>query len=105
MDMPKPDESTDKAGKTGVLMTLGNLILSPLYYADSKWGLAASAALSSAAVYKLHEIGKEKRLGANTAHKAAKFFGAKTDDVGNAFDNVIEGGAAVFDALAPSKSS
>ena len=104
--MPKHGESADKAQKTGVLIAVGNVLLSPLYYADTKLGLAASLALTSAAIYKLHELGKSRRPGANTLNQVNTFFSSQTDtrssEIENSFRNVVNGGAAIFDEFVPS---
>ena len=103
--MPGNEIATDDAGKTGTLLSLGNLILAPLYWADTRLGLSASILATAAFLYGAHEVGKNRRPLENATNRANSFFGAKTGDksteVENALANIAVGGAAMFDELFP----
>lgn len=101
--MSKEGQSQEKVQKTGLLMGLVNLIVSPLYIVDSKMGLTVAIAANAAVLYQLHELGKSRRPGSNAINKIKTFFSSQTDtnssEVNNAFRNIINGGAAVHDEL------
>lgn len=103
--MPKGDVSTEDTQKTALLLGVGNLILSPLYYVNAKLGITASLALTAAAIYELHELGKSRRPAGNAVNKANNFFssitGAESSDIDNAVKNIVNGGAAVYDQITP----
>jgi hypothetical protein len=103
--MQKNEVSTDQAGKISVLMGALNFLLAPIYWANSKVGLAASISLTGAAIYGLHEVGKEERAGENAVHNVSKFFspltGAPSSDMKNALQNIAKGGEVIFDKFAP----
>lgn len=94
---------TDDIGKTGTLISLGNLLLAPLYWADSRIGISATILGTAAFLYGAHEVGKNRRPEANTVNRLNSFFGAKTGDqsteVQNALANIAVGGAAIFDEV------
>lgn len=103
--MLKDEIQTDDIGKTGALIGLGTLLLSPLLWADSKLGLSAVIVGVTAFLYGAHEVGKERRPLENRVNQANTFFGARTGDksteVHNALANIAVGGAALFDELLP----
>ena len=98
----KEDKELEEAKKTGILLGVGNLLLWPVYYADSRWGVVASVAASAAALYGLHELGKSRRSD-NPLNQANNFFaqqtGASSNSIDNAFKNLVHGGAAVYDEI------
>lgn len=99
--MPKNEIDPEKALKTGVVLGLINLILSPLWLLDAKLGVTASIALSAVAVYQFAQLGRERRPGSNAVNTANNFFvslfGGSSTDMENTTRNVANGGAAVFD--------
>ncbi|WP_298628272.1 hypothetical protein [uncultured Legionella sp.] len=103
--MQRDEIQTDDIGKTGALIGLGALLLSPLIWADSKIGLSALIVGATALLYGAHEVGKEKRPLENKINQANTFFGGMTGDksteVHNTLANITKGGAALFDELFP----
>lgn len=95
--MAKDDISTEETQKTAMLLGLGNLLLAPIYYFNAKVGLTASVAFTGAALYQLHELGKERRPVGN-------FFSSRTGsggDIDNIVKNIVSGGAALYDEMTP----
>ncbi len=103
--MPKEEVSTEETKKTAVVLGLGNLILAPLYAFNAKIGFTASLALTGAALYQLHELGKSRRPVPNALNQANNFFSSQTGttstEINNAVSNIVNGGAAVFDEFTP----
>ncbi|MCE0723384.1 MULTISPECIES: hypothetical protein [Legionella] len=98
----------DDAGKTGALLALGNTILAPLYWVDAKLGLTTAIVATSAFLYGAHEIGKKRRAVGNGINGMNSFFGGITGDksteVQNTVNNIVVGGAAIFDEIMPSET-
>lgn len=103
--MPRDNISTDDVGKTGTLLSLANMLLASLYWADTRLGLSATILGTAAFLYGAHEIGKNRRPIENATNRANSFFGAKTGDqsteMHNALANIAAGGAAMFDEVFP----
>lgn len=101
--MEGTENQGDKIKKTGYLLAALNLILWPIYYADSKIGVSASIALTVGSLFALHEVGKQRRPVENAAVNVRNFFAPATGDSGaniaNAVENIAEGGAAVVAEL------
>lgn len=98
--MPSNEQQLrNKAQKTAQLLGVANLMLSPLYFVDLRIAIVTNAA----ALYYLHELGKSRRLGSNLLHQAHTFFSSQTHarslGLNNAFRNLINGGAAVYDKV------
>lgn len=94
---------TDNIGKTGTLIGLVNMLLTPLYWADTRLGLSAALLTTGAFLYGAHEVGKKRRPVENTINNANSFFGPKTGDksteVQNTLTNIVVGGSAIFDEI------
>ncbi|ASQ47479.1 hypothetical protein [Legionella clemsonensis] len=92
-----------KFDKTLCLLAAVNLVTSVFYLVDTKFGLAATLAISAGTLYAFHEIGKNRRVGSNALHRVHTFFSAQVNrdsaEVYNAYRNIINGGAAVYDEL------
>lgn len=58
--MPRDQINSDKALKTGALISFGNLFMSPFY---GRLGPFASLTLTAAALFGLHEVGRSKQSG------------------------------------------
>lgn len=103
--MSKEKVDTEETKKTALVLALGNILLAPLYYFNSKVGFTASVALTGAALYQLHDLGKEERSAENFFHNAGTFFLSQTDaskaNVDNTVSNIVKGGAIIYDGLAP----
>ncbi len=103
--MDRNGVQTDDLGKTGVLVAVGNMLLAPLYWADTKLGLTATIAGTAALLYGAHEVGKKRRPIENAANNVNSFFGSKTGDksteVENLIANIVVGGGAIFDEILP----
>jgi hypothetical protein len=102
--MPKSDSKTqDKVVKTATVFGITNVLLSPLYWVDKKIGLTASLAANGYLIYHLHELGKERRPGANAINSINNFFvphiNGESHDLENSLRNVINGAAAVHDEI------
>ena len=94
--MPVTPDEINKLKQTGTLLTIGNVLLWPFYYADKKLGVAASVIATLAAVGLLHHIGKKEQARANSN----TFFTQKTEDpMQEGFDNILAGGAKVSELL------
>lgn len=103
--MPQEQTNTENQGKTGALLVLGNTLLAPLYWADTRLGISTALIATGAFLYVAYEEGKKRRPVANAVNNANTFFGAHTGDrstaVNNALANIAEGGAALFDEMMP----
>lgn len=103
--MLKNEIETDDIGKTGTLIGLGALLLSPLLWADTKLGISAVIVGAAAFLYGAHELGKDQRPLENKINKANGFFGGITGDksteVPNALANIAVGGGEIFDRIFP----
>lgn len=101
--MEGTENQGDKTKKTGYLLAAINIILWPIYYANSNTGVCASLALTVGSLFALHEVGKQRRPVENAAVNIRNFFAPATGDSGvniaNAVDNIVEGGAAVVAEL------
>ncbi|MCW8385240.1 hypothetical protein OQJ18_06330 [Fluoribacter dumoffii] len=101
--------NTDDAGKTTALLALGNMILAPFYWIDSKLGLSIAIAGTGVFLYGAHEIGKNRRTVENGINNMNTFFGRATGDksteIQNALANIAVGGAAIFDEIMPNDSN
>ncbi|MBI2785311.1 MAG: hypothetical protein HYX60_02970 [Legionella longbeachae] len=107
--MSKDKIPTDNAGKTFTLIALGNTLLAPLYWIDSKIGLTTAIIATSAFLYKAHEVGKKRRTTENLLNNANTFFGGplgdKSTDIHTTLANIAEGGSAIFDEIMPQDNS
>lgn len=103
--MPKEEVSTEETKKTAVVLGIGNLILAPLYAFNAKIGFTASLALTGAALYQLHELGKSERPVPNALNQTNNFFSSQTGttsaDINNAVSNIVKGGTTIFDKFVP----
>ncbi len=99
--MLRDEIKTDDIGKTGALLGLGSLLLSPFIWADTKLGLSAALVATAAFLYGAHEVGKNQRPVGNTINQVNSFFGGRTQstEVHNALANIAVGGAAIFDEV------
>lgn len=93
----------DKAAKTGVVLFLANLLFIPITYAiDSKVGAATALVLTAGLMGYFNELGKERRPGSNAINRINNFFSTFTGDPNtdllNTTKNIVNGGAATFDA-------
>ncbi|KTD07749.1 hypothetical protein [Legionella jamestowniensis] len=97
------EQLKEKLDKTLCLLAVASLASSIFYLVDVKFGLAATIAINGCALYAFHEIGKNRRIGSNVLHRAHTFFAAQGNresaEIYNAFRNIINGGAAVYDEL------
>ncbi|EHL31641.1 hypothetical protein [Legionella drancourtii] len=103
--MPKNEKISEDAQKTSALFALGALILAPLLYLDTKFGITAALIVAGGAIYQLHEIGRTKRTFSNAMNTGNTLFsgltGDKSTELENAAKNVFAGGGAVFDEIFP----
>ncbi len=103
--MSKEKVDTEETKKTAILLAFANMLLAPLYYFNSKVGFTTSVALTGAALYQLHELGKEQRPAENFLNNASTFFLSQADaskaNVDNTVSNIVKGGAIIYDGLVP----
>lgn len=104
--MTKDGVSIEEMQKTGALLGVANLLMSPFYYMGSKIGLTFSLLTTTALIYTANEIGKENRPVENAVNKTNTFFSNPTQtDIGaeidNTFRNIVTGGAVLFDKVIP----
>ncbi|WP_454785893.1 hypothetical protein [Legionella sp. WA2024007413] len=96
--MPRDQVSPEKVLKTGALISFGNLFMSPFY---TRLGPFASLTLTAAALFGLHEVGRNKQ----SVNGFWSFFSNKTNprdsDLDTTIKQVMEGGASVFDQIFP----
>ncbi|KTD03382.1 hypothetical protein [Fluoribacter gormanii] len=96
--MPREQVSSEKVLKTGALISFGNLFMSPFY---ARLGPFASLTLTAAALFGLHEVGRNKQSG----NGFWGFFSNKTNpdvsDLNTTMKHVVEGGGVVFDQVFP----
>tara|TARA_R110000868_G_scaffold236416_3_gene490446 strand:+ start:544 stop:867 length:324 start_codon:yes stop_codon:yes gene_type:complete len=94
----------EKMGKTGALLGLANIVMSPLLFSDSRAGLVVMVALNGFLLSHLHGLGKRRRPGSNALSAVHSIFVDPTDreviETDNTIRNIINGGAAMFDSLA-----
>lgn len=99
------DIDTEDAKKAGVILGAANLVLWPFYYASSKAGAIASLVVTLGAVKACHDVGAKRRPVENFANNANGFFGGSSTEIGNALQNVVAGGAALYDELGGARPS
>ena len=95
--MPRDGKEEDKKWQISVILV--GVLPALLFSGNSKNSTAGAFALAVVAGLVLHEIGKQRRVG---------LFDNPGNNVQNALENVIEGGAAIGDEVekffeAPSK--
>lgn len=95
----------EKAIKSFVVLGVTNLVVEGLgYLSQTNLGLIGSLALNGVLLYSMHELGRRRRPGANLRTRAGSFFASVIDapssDLENAFRNIINGGAAMYDEVA-----
>lgn len=94
---------SEKVIKTGLVLTMANMVLAPAYFFNDKVGLALSIGVSALLLKIMHDMGEDRRPGANAVNRLWGLFAANTDnDLDNAFNNVINGGDVLFDDLTTS---
>jgi len=109
--MHHPKEDTTQLVETGKLVGLLNVLLAPVYYANSKWGVTASIAATGATLYLCKKIGEEQRIqeseveSTSVAHIGGFFSGTTAEKkqpkeaIEQTFGDVIAGGSALYNSL------
>lgn len=92
--MPVTTEEVDQLTRTGIIFTVGNLLLAPVYYASPKVGALASVVATLGLGYFLHEEGKAERAKAGPGF-FAPYFNSPAE---GAFNNVLAGGEKISKA-------
>lgn len=68
----------EKMIKTGLVLTVANMILAPVYYVSDKIGLALSIGVSALLLELMHDIGEQHLLAANAINQIQGLFAANT---------------------------
>ncbi|MFZ4076571.1 MAG: hypothetical protein ACOYKA_01170 [Legionellaceae bacterium] len=88
-----------KTAKTALLMGVPNLlILLPACISGSVFGLVVALAINAAALFILHQLGKDKRSVSNAVSSVKGFFSSQAE-TDNVFRNIINGGAHIVDQI------
>lgn len=121
--MQRNDNTEEKATKTALLLGAINLLVAPAYNVNTSVGLLITIVANAFSIYKFHELGKERRAGANaltSVHSTVSsytssflsFFSPRNEisasledeankkEMDTAGRNIINGGAAIADKIA-----
>jgi len=116
------NDDTEQAVKTALLLGAINFLVTPAYGISTSVGILMSIGTNVFSIFKLHELGKERRIGANALtniqstffSNTSSFFAlfsyrnkisdslkneANNKEMDNASKNIINGGAAVVDKI------
>lgn len=95
----KLSKDEEQTIKTSLLLVGSNILISPLYLADSKLGLFASFLVTAGLLYTFNKTGEEGRLIQNKANSVTNFFSSNTNNIENTAKNVMHGGASYYDEI------
>lgn len=91
----------EKTAKTALLMGVPNLLISlPSCISGSFFGLTVALIINAAALFILHELGKNRRPGSNALSSVKGLFSSQAE-TDNIFRNIINGGAHIVDEFFP----
>jgi len=94
----------EKMTKTGLVLGIANLVMSPLFIIDARVGLVAMLAVNGILLASMHDVGKSRRPGSNALVAANSMFADRSSRqavaTDNAIRNVINGGASFYDEAA-----
>jgi hypothetical protein len=97
--MPKEGKDEERLWQTGVILGVVSAIPIFLFAGNSKNGAAGAVVTAVAAGLVLHEVGKQRRVVPNKLNQINNFFGNSGNNIQNAVENVIEGGAVIGDEV------
>lgn len=94
----------EKISKTGTVLGIANILMSPLLLIDGRLGLVAMLAVNGILLSSMHEIGRSRRPGSNALVAVNSIFADRADrqavEADNTMRNIINGGACLYDDMA-----
>lgn len=94
--MPVTEDEARQLKQTGIIFLVGNALLAPVYFANSKVGTWLGVVATLGLGYFLHEEGKKER-----AKPSLGIFSSPSSGAEDVFNNVLAGGKKICDAYTP----